>query len=125
MRRCRAALPMLCANPDLTMFGAHGLIPAPRARWQRFYAEPRWPRHALSASRTRRSSPLHSISSAIRRRRAMLMVGDSLDHDVAGGRAAGMLTLFLRAGVHRDDAGRLSDHDRPRAPHWTMTQLIW
>ena len=125
-RQCLAGaaargVPMLCANPDLTMFGAHGLIPAPGAL-ARFY-ESLGGRVSFVGKPHAPIFAARSISSVIRRRR-VLMVGDSLDHDVAGGRAAGMLTLFLRAGVHRDDAGRLSDHG-PRAPHWTMTHLIW
>lgn len=126
-RQCLAGaaargVPMLCANPDLTMFGAQGLIPAPGAL-ARFYeslggrvsfvGKPHAPIFATALDQLGHPAPSR-----------VLMVGDSLDHDVAGGRAAGMLTLFLRAGVHRDDAGRLSDHDS-RAPHWTMTHLIW
>jgi ribonucleotide monophosphatase NagD (HAD superfamily) len=37
----------------------------------------------------------------------VLAVGDSLEHDIAGGRAAGCATLWLRGGIHtaeRDDA---------------------
>ncbi|WP_298272099.1 TIGR01459 family HAD-type hydrolase [uncultured Bradyrhizobium sp.] len=121
-RAATRGLPMLCANPDLTMFGAHGLIPAPGAL-ARFYAslggrvsfvgKPHAPIFAAALDQLGHPAPAR-----------VLMVGDSLDHDVAGGRAAGMLTLFLRAGVHRDDTGRSSDHDS-RAPHWTMTQFIW
>ncbi|MEM1341561.1 MAG: HAD hydrolase-like protein, partial [Pseudomonadota bacterium] len=31
---------------------------------------------------------------------ALLMVGDSLEHDIAGAQAAGWQSLFLRAGLH-------------------------
>ncbi|WGS18133.1 MULTISPECIES: TIGR01459 family HAD-type hydrolase [unclassified Bradyrhizobium] len=133
-RQCltRAAareLPMLCANPDLTMFGAKGLIPAPGAL-ARFY-------ETLGGQVTFVGKPHRPIFTAALERLGhpaparVLMIGDSLDHDIAGARAAGMLTLFLRAGVHRD---RLVD-DRStmiqgpggnaRAPNWTMKYLAW
>ncbi|QPF86817.1 TIGR01459 family HAD-type hydrolase [Bradyrhizobium genosp. L] len=114
-------LPMLCANPDLTMFGAEGLIPAPGAL-ARFYAtlggrvsyvgKPHAPIFAAALERLGHPSPAR-----------VLMIGDSLDHDVAGARAAGMLALLLRAGVHRDQDP--NSPDDALAPHWTMNRLAW
>jgi ribonucleotide monophosphatase NagD (HAD superfamily) len=64
----------------------------------------------------------------------VLMIGDSLDHDVAGARRAGMLTLLLRSGVHRVATRNSSNGvltlrgsvgaDVP-IPHWTMNHLAW
>jgi ribonucleotide monophosphatase NagD (HAD superfamily) len=66
--------------------------------------------------------------------RRVLMIGDSLDHDIAGARAAGLLTLLLSAGVHGAALGELPDQAAAirrfvgldsRMPHWTMTHLAW
>ncbi len=123
---------MLCANPDLIMFGATGLLPAPGAL-ARFYetlggevayvGKPHAPIFAAALDRLDDPDP-----------RRVLMIGDSLDHDIAGARAAGMLTLLLSAGVHGgtlvnapDEAAairRLAGSDA-RMPHWTMTHLAW
>lgn len=121
-------LPMLCANPDLAMFGVTGLIPAP-GTLARFYTtlggrvayvgKPYAPIFAAALERLGRPDPAR-----------VLMIGDSLDHDVAGARQAGMLTLLLRSGVHRQSSGETLTLPRPAAPdvpmaHWTMKNLTW
>ncbi|MBR0856934.1 TIGR01459 family HAD-type hydrolase [Bradyrhizobium liaoningense] len=124
--------PMLCANPDLAMFGASGLIPAPGAL-ARFYetlggrvtyvGKPHAPIFAAALERLGQPDPSR-----------VLMIGDSLDHDVAGASRAGMLTLLLRSGVHRDQARSSSNGNltlwKPAGvdvpiPHWTMDHLAW
>ncbi len=30
------------------------------------------------------------------------MIGDSLDHDILGGRGVGILTLLITSGIHRE-----------------------
>lgn len=122
-------LPMLCANPDLAMFGASGLIPAPGAL-ARFFetlggcvsyvGKPHAPIFAAALERLGRLDPAR-----------VLMIGDSLEHDVAGARQAGMLTLLLRSGVQRDQARNSASRNRQPAggnapmPHWTMHHLTW
>lgn len=124
-------LPMLCANPDLKMFGEAGLIPAPGAL-ARVYEQ-------LGGAVTFIGKPHAPIFEAALERlghpdpRRVLMVGDSLDHDIAGGRAAGMLTLLLSSGVHReflaasDIEGRIRTlaGSRDRMPNWIMDALTW
>ncbi|WP_407147152.1 TIGR01459 family HAD-type hydrolase [Bradyrhizobium sp. ORS 86] len=132
-RRCLTGaasrrLPMLCANPDLTMFGANGLMPAPGAL-ARFYqtfgghvtfvGKPHMPIFAAALDRLGHPAPAR-----------VLMIGDSLDHDIAGAHAAGMLTLFLRAGVRRDHlmadkSKTIHGRGDARTPHWTMNRLAW
>jgi HAD superfamily hydrolase (TIGR01459 family) len=128
----RRRLPMLCANPDLAMFGATGLIPAPGAL-ARFYetlggkvayvGKPHPPIFAAALERLDHPDP-----------RRVLMIGDSLDHDIAGARAAGMLTLLLSAGVHGEALANVSDAvaavrrlagSDAQMPHWMMTHLAW
>jgi len=125
-------LPMLCANPDLLMFGATGLLPAPGAL-ARFY-------EALGGKVAYVGKPHAPIFAAALEQlgdpdpRRVLMIGDSLDHDIAGARAAGLLTLLLSAGVHGAALGELPDQAAAirrfvgldsRMPHWTMTHLAW
>src|SRR5439155_635938 len=65
--------------------------------------------------------------------RRILVIGDSLDHDIAGGRAAAMLTLLVSSGAHREtlaDAAELpairaAAGSEARMPHWTMKHPSW
>jgi HAD superfamily hydrolase (TIGR01459 family) len=125
-------LPMLCANPDLVMFGVAGLVPAPgalAALYEQlggtvmFVGKPHAPMFAAALDRLGRPHP-----------ERILVIGDSLDHDIAGGRAAGMLTLLIGSGAHRDTLARSSDLSQAarnaagaetRMPHWTMQHLAW
>jgi HAD superfamily hydrolase (TIGR01459 family) len=116
-------LPMLCANPDLAMFGATGLIPAPGAL-AHFYTtlggratyvgKPHAPIFAAALERLGQPAPAR-----------VLMIGDSLDHDVAGAARAGMLTLLLRSGVPRHQARSSSTAADVPMPDWTMHHLAW
>jgi HAD superfamily hydrolase (TIGR01459 family) len=125
-------VPMLCANPDLVMFGAKGLLPAPGAL-AAFY-------QSLGGAVTFVGKPYPAIFAAALERlenpapQRVLVVGDSIAHDIAGGRAAGMLTLLIRSGVHEKplaQAGNLPHAIRTMAvseapaPHWTMEHLVW
>ncbi|TWB88889.1 HAD superfamily hydrolase (TIGR01459 family) [Bradyrhizobium macuxiense] len=125
-------LPMLCANPDLVMFGAAGLIPAPGALaafYQSlggtvlFVGKPYPPMFAAARDQLGHPPP-----------ERILVIGDSLDHDIAGGRAAGMLTLLIGSGAHRATLAQARDLPQAvktaagaaaRMPHWTMDHLTW
>jgi HAD superfamily hydrolase (TIGR01459 family) len=126
-------VPMLCANPDLVMFGAGGgLIPAPGALaafYQSlggkvmFVGKPHAPMFEAALARLGHPEP-----------KRVLVVGDSLDHDIAGGRAAGMQTALIRSGVHRDALTDAADLPRAilrlagseaRTPRWTLQHLAW
>ncbi|MCP1849676.1 MULTISPECIES: TIGR01459 family HAD-type hydrolase [unclassified Bradyrhizobium] len=125
-------LPMLCANPDLVMFGVAGLIPAPGALAAFYHSlggtvlfvgKPHPPMFAAALDQLGRPPPDR-----------ILVIGDSLDHDIAGGRTAGMLTLLIGSGAHRATFAQASDLPRAiqtvagtaaRMPHWTMDHLTW
>lgn len=124
-------LPMLCANPDLTMFGPGGaLLPAPGALARAYeilggkvayIGKPYAPIFAAGLEALGHPSPAR-----------VLMIGDSLTHDIAGGRAAGMLTLLITAGIHREELAadlqaslaRLAGSES-RMPHWVIDRLVW
>ena len=125
-------LPMLCANPDLTMFTSKGLLPAPGAL-ARLYAELGGTVHYIG-------KPHAAIFAAALRQlgdprpERVLVVGDSLDHDIEGGRRAGMLTALITSGVHgkalaeaRDMGAAIRDlaGDPKRMPDCAMPRLIW
>jgi HAD superfamily hydrolase (TIGR01459 family) len=125
-------LPMLCANPDLTMFTSKGLLPAPGAL-ARLYAELGGTVHYIG-------KPHAAIFAAALRQlgdpkpERVLVVGDSLDHDVEGGRRAGMLTALITSGVHgkalaeaRDLPAAIRDlaGDPKRMPDWAIPRLTW
>ncbi len=71
----------------------------------------------------------------------VLMVGDSLQTDIAGADAAGFRSLFIAGGIHRDDWPSTLDalendqlpgpafeqiygEGKPQ-PNWLMHRLIW
>ncbi|MGJ4886733.1 TIGR01459 family HAD-type hydrolase [Bradyrhizobium sp. HKCCYLRH3099] len=131
-RAAARRVPMICANPDLMMFGASGLVPAPgtlaRAyAWLggavTFVGKPHAPIFEAALEQLGRPDP-----------RRVLMIGDSLDHDVAGARAMGLQTLLLADGVHRTALAGAPDlaaatrklaASTRRMPNWTMQQLSW
>ncbi|MEL6951735.1 MAG: TIGR01459 family HAD-type hydrolase [Pseudomonadota bacterium] len=96
-RNAEGALPVYCTNPDRASPRGHGVVPSCGALAHRmaeagqevyFYGKPHVPIFAAME----RALDLPS--------EALLMVGDSLEHDVAGAQAAGWQSLFLRAGLH-------------------------
>ena len=126
------SLPMLCANPDLTMFTPKGLLPAPGAL-ARLYVQLGGTVHYIGKPHaTIFAAALRLLGDPKPER--VLVVGDSLDHDVAGGRRAGMLTALVTAGVHgktlanaRDLAAAIRDlaGDPLGMPDWAIPRLIW
>jgi len=126
-------LPMICANPDLTMITPSGLAPAP-GRMARDYAEkggevvhvgkPYAPIYGACLELLGNPDPAR-----------VLAVGDSLDHDILGGRRMGMPTALVIAGVHAPAfAAAASPTEKVRVaealagesrPDWVMPTLAW
>ncbi|MEM9707930.1 MAG: TIGR01459 family HAD-type hydrolase [Pseudomonadota bacterium] len=123
-------LPVFCTNPDRAAPRADGqvvLSPGALAHAYadtggqvRFYGKPHRPVYdALEIA-------LGTTS------KRMAMVGDSLEHDVAGGRGAGWSTIFVEGGLHAaafveaDPLSALSalaaQHDAP-LPDYTISRL--
>jgi HAD superfamily hydrolase (TIGR01459 family) len=107
--------PAICCNPDRLMLTSSGLQPAPGAiaalyegmgRKVTWIGKP-YPeiyRHALGL-----------IGNPAR----VLCIGDSAEHDVAGGRGAGLDTLLVRTGISAD----ATDFDP--VPDYLMERFIW
>ncbi len=121
-------LPMVCANPDVSVVTAAGLIYGPgRLAWryeQAFGGEVRYVgkphagiyRHCLALAGG--SVPPGRV----------LAIGDSLEHDVAGGRGVGAATALVAGGVHRD----VPDAELPAlfrrvgvTPDYVLPRFIW
>lgn len=93
-----ADLPMLCSNPDRAAPRAGGqLVVSPGALAHaraaaggdvRFYGKPHRP--VFDALQRALNCPPERI----------LMIGDSLEHDIAGAHGAGWKTLFIRGGLY-------------------------
>lgn len=97
-------LPMLCTNPDRASPRAGGVtVTSPGALAHTyadaggdvsFYGKPHRP-------------VFHAVEAALGVSQGrLLIVGDSLEHDIAGGHGAGWNTAFIRAGLH---AGAFAD----------------
>lgn len=110
-------LPALCCNPDKLMLTPDGLMPAPgaiAALYQEMGGTVTWigkpyPQIYTQAARL--------IGSPAR----ILCIGDSAEHDVAGGRAAGFSTLLVLQGVSAGhDPATLSPQ-----PDYVMDRFQW
>lgn len=106
----RCGLPMLCTNPDRVGVTAAGLVPGPGALARRYeatggrvhYVGKPYPEiYRFCLRRFGDLDPARAVA-----------VGDSLEHDIAGGAAAGMATAFVTGGIHAD---RLGDSAAPAA----------
>jgi HAD superfamily hydrolase (TIGR01459 family) len=125
-------LPMLCANPDLTMFAATSLLSAPGALGQ-FYESLAGQVHYVGKPH----APIFAAALRVLGEPAadrVLVVGDSLDHDILGGNRAGMLTALIVSGVHAATLSAAADptqavlrlaRDSAHLPHWILPDLRW
>jgi HAD superfamily hydrolase (TIGR01459 family) len=128
-------LPMICANPDLTMIAAAGLVPGP-GRIAHLY-------EALGGAVTyvgKPHAPIYEECLALLGGpdpRRVLAVGDSLDHDIRGGAGMGMATALITSGILAASfdpaageaamlatAGRLG-REAGACPDFLMTSLNW
>jgi HAD superfamily hydrolase (TIGR01459 family) len=109
-------LPCLCSNPDRLGVRAGGTVLSPGQLAERYeaqggtviwYGKP-WPAVFESVRRLRPELPPGRF----------LMVGDSLEHDIAGGAGAGFQTAFIRGGIHAPAFAHSPD------PLATLTQLV-
>lgn len=125
-------LPMLCANPDLTVERGARIIYCAGALAQAYellggavtYAgKPYLPIYELAFATLERMRPGSSDRSRL------LAIGDGVRTDLAGAAAAGVRSLFVASGVHvtRLDAAALEALFPPGAPRpvAATTRLVW
>jgi len=111
------ALPAICCNPDKLMLTPQGLMPAPGAI-AALYEE-------MGGQVTWIGKPYPGIyqkaAALIGNPKPILCIGDSAEHDVAGGRAAGFETLLVLQGVSAGhDPATLSPE-----PDFLMDRFQW
>ena len=132
----KRGLTLICANPDIVAIypnGGRGMAPGGVARRYEemggkaiYIGKPHRPVYDLCLKK------LGDLP-----RKEILGIGDSLEHDIAGGNGAGIDTALLEHGVHRDafaDADgeegkqaaldRLAD-DYGARPRWVLPRFIW
>jgi HAD superfamily hydrolase (TIGR01459 family) len=123
---------MICANPDITMFAASGLLPAPGALAQTYEGLGGKVVFIGKPYRIMFEAALQALGNPAPER--VLMVGDSLDHDILGGRGVGILTLLTTSGVHREALAGAVDvpasllrlaGTAARMPDWAIDRLVW
>jgi HAD superfamily hydrolase (TIGR01459 family) len=125
-------VPMLCANPDITMFTPSGLLPAPGALAQSYEDLGGTVAYVGKPHRVMFEAALETLGHPDPQR--VVMIGDSLHHDILGGHDAGILTLLVTSGIHREALAGATDlpasirrlaGSEARMPHWAIDRLIW
>ena len=107
-------LPMVCANPDILRLTPQGITDAQgvlAARYEAlggrvFYHGKPYPAIYKSCLAALECAP-----------EAVLMVGDSVDHDVLGARRAGIASALIPGGVHGAALG-IAWGEQPREDAW-------
>ena len=122
----KTGIPALCCNPDRLMLTTGGLQPS-AGEIAALYAELGGkvsfvgkPYPAIYAAAIKLNPPVAPS--------ATLAIGDSIEHDVAGGNHAGLTTALVRTGLSADadDARLLADMRRSGAsPAFVLPSLRW
>jgi HAD superfamily hydrolase (TIGR01459 family) len=103
-------LPLICSNPDKTSPRADRFVMSPGAladRYEEMGGEVIW-----------YGKPHAPVFQAVIRYRPelapnrFLMVGDSLEHDIAGGQKVGFKTALVRGGIHTSDFPNSAGNDQ-------------
>lgn len=93
-------IPLICSNPDKVSPRAGGLVVSPGALADRYAG--------MGGRVVWYGKPYRPVFEAVVRCRPdtmpsrFLMVGDSLEHDIAGAQRAGFGTAWVRGGIHAD-----------------------
>ena len=128
-------LPFVCANPDIVGIAGDTLTTTPGALARRYAAMGGTVRTIGKPEPEIYALALAAIGEVARAR--IVAVGDSLQHDVAGGARIGVATAFVTAGIHRADFAGAASAAAVRArlarlcripesrPDWVMETFAW
>jgi HAD superfamily hydrolase (TIGR01459 family) len=111
------SLPVICCNPDKLMLTPQGLQPAPGAiaeLYEHMGGRVQW------IGKPYKEIYAHALK-IIGNPARVLCIGDSAEHDVAGGRGAGLATLLVMTGV---SAGLDPAALHPQADY-IMDAFVW
>lgn len=104
LKQCLAKkLPMVCANPDFKMVNPDGTYSHMPGEIAKLYEE-------MGGTVTSFGKPHKEHFEACIRdlnlpKNKVVHVGDSLHHDIAGANDAGIASIFVVGGVHREEVG--------------------
>lgn len=110
-------LPAVCCNPDKLMITRFGLQPAPGAIadvYEKLGGTVRWIGKPYAAIYE------HALK-LVGNPKRVLCIGDSAEHDVAGGRGAGLSTLLVQQGVSEG----VAEADLHPAPDFLSERFCW
>lgn len=110
-------LPAICCNPDKLMLTSKGLQPAPGAIASVYE---RQGGHVTWIGKPYVGIYQYALSKLGNPTR-VLCIGDSAEHDVAGGRGAGLSTLLVQQGVSAD----VAETDLHPRPDFLMQAFRW
>jgi HAD superfamily hydrolase (TIGR01459 family) len=127
-RAAARGLPMVCANPDRTGLAATGFIEGPgylAAYYEKIGGSVRYLGKPYPEVYNRAAALLGDVPPG-----RIIAIGDSLEHDIAGGCRFGCLTAFVEAGIHAadlakpDGLSRLCTHYGV-TPDFIIPKLLW
>jgi HAD superfamily hydrolase (TIGR01459 family) len=118
----------ICANPDRIGVTAKGFIEAPgllAAHYEKLGGRVRYIGKPHPEVYARCRALLPGIPPG-----RIVAIGDSLEHDVAGGRHAGFRTAFVTGGIHAAEMAEIDGLGRLSAkfgvtPDWVLPRLAW
>lgn len=111
-------LPMVCANPDVTVVSHGEVIDGPGAIARRYEALGGRVRYHGKPDRGVYALALAALARFGIAAARTIAVGDSLPNDVAGAHGAGLACALVAGGIHRDALG-VTPGQLPDAAHWT------
>ena len=103
-------IPLICSNPDKTSPRADRFVMSPGALADRYAA--------MGGEVIWYGKPHAPVFEAVMRCRPemapdrFLVVGDSLEHDIAGGQKVGFKTAFVLGGIHASDFPNAAGNDQ-------------
>lgn len=133
-RARKRGLPMICCNPDRVVVTAVGVIAATGSVAAR-YEELGGTVHYVGKPHPAVYERCFAALDLPRER--ILAVGDSLEHDIAGGAGAGLRTAMIMGGIHAaafdldgDEATNRAAldalaRDAPALPDWVLPRFAW
>jgi HAD superfamily hydrolase (TIGR01459 family) len=127
-RAAARGLPMVCANPDRTGLAATGFIEGPgylAAYYEKIGGSVRYLGKPYPEVYNRASALLDLMPAE-----RIIAIGDSLEHDITGGRRFGCLTAFVEAGIHAADLAEPDGLARlcgkyGATPDFIIPRLLW
>lgn len=112
----KAGVPAICANPDRVSDGLDGPVDGPGVIAEDFLAAGGSVEFVGKPGAALFASALTALGDPAPA--DCLMIGDSLEHDIAGAAALGIATLHIQSGVQSKLSGAV-------APDYTLTTLRW